>query len=305
MLLFNKIDESIAMPPPANMLLDIDLVKTFVAISDTGSFTSAATEVLRTPSAISMQMKRLEEQLGRLLFTREGRSVALTPDGEALLGYARQLLRVNEEAVSQFRAPQMEGRVRFGAPDDFGTRFLPNILARFAATHPKVEVSVTLTTSVRLQDQLRDGEIDLTLVTTGENGDDAIRGRTIFSEPLIWVGVKAGRARDADPLPLALSDHGCVWRGAALRSLDRAKRPYRIAYTCENCQGQLAALLADLAIAPLPLSLLTPNFERLGKAHGLPEIGHYQIRLCERPDAGPAGKAFAAHVADSFAEIAD
>ncbi len=89
-----------------------------------------------------------------------------------------------------------------------------------------------------------------------------------------------------------------------MRSLDRAGKPYRIAYTCENCQGQLAALLADLAIAPLPLSLLAPNYERLDKEGDLPEIGHYQIRLCESPDIGPAGKAFAAHVAESFAEFA-
>lgn len=291
------------MQTPANTLLDIDLVRTFVAIADSGSFTAAASDVLRTPSAVSMQMKRLEDLLGRPLFNREGRSVALTADGEALLGHARQLLRVNEEAVSHFLVPPVEGRVRFGAPDDFGTRFLPNILKRFAATHPKVEVSVVLTTSVKLQEQLKNDGIDLTLVTSEESAGGAFPGRAIYAEPLIWVGVKGGRARNAEPLPLALSDHGCVWRAAALRSLDHAKRPYRIAYTCENCQGQLAALLADLAIAPLPLSLLTPDYERLGKASGLPEVGHYQIRLCERPDIGPAARAFAAHVAESFAAI--
>ncbi|MEM8950712.1 MAG: LysR substrate-binding domain-containing protein [Pseudomonadota bacterium] len=290
------------MQPSAHLLLDIDLVRTFVAIADSGSFTAAAARVLRTPSAVSMQMKRLEEQLGRPLFIREGRSVALTPDGEALLGYARQMLRVNEEAVSRFLVPPVEGRVRFGAPDDFGTRFLPNILSRFAATHPKVEVSVVLATSIKLQEQLKNGDIDLTLVTTDEAGDGAVLGRTIHAEPLIWVGVKGGRAHEMEPLPLALSDHGCVWRAAALRSLDRAGRPYRIAYSCENCQGQLAALLADLAIAPLPLSLLTPDYQRLDKFSGLPEIGHYQIRLCESTDIGPAGKAFATHVAESFAD---
>ncbi|MEZ5933736.1 MAG: LysR substrate-binding domain-containing protein [Alphaproteobacteria bacterium] len=287
----------------ANTLLDIDLVRTFVAISDTGSFTSAASAVLRTPSAVSMQMKRLEDLLGRPLFTREGRSVALTPDGEALLGYARQMLRVNEEAVARFLVPPVEGCLRFGAPDDFGTRFLPNILSRFAATHPKVEVSVVLATSISLQDQLRNGDIDVTLVTTEERDDGAVHGRRIYSEPLVWVGVKGGRAREMEPVPLALSGHGCVWRAAALRALDRIGRPYRIAYSCDNCQGQLAALLADLAIAPLPQSLLTSDYERLGPAHRLPDIGHYQIRLCERADIGPAARAFAVHVAESFAAI--
>jgi DNA-binding transcriptional LysR family regulator len=292
------------MQPSPNLLLEIDLVKTFVAISDTGSFTSAAKHVLRTPSAISMQMKRLEGQLGRPLFARQGRSVALTPDGEALLTHARQLLRVNEEAVSRFLVPPVEGCVRFGAPDDFGTRFLPNILSRFAATHPQVEVSVVLAPSIQLQKQLKNGDIDLALVTTGEGDDGALQGRTIYAEPLIWVGVRSGGAKDRNPIPLALSGQGCVWRAAALRSLDRSERPYRIAYSCENCQGQLAALLADLAVAPLPLSLLTPDFERADKAQGLPEIGHYQIRLCESPETGPPSQAFATHVAESFAEIA-
>ena len=102
---------------------------------------------------------------------------------------------------------------------------------------------------------------------------------------------------------MALSGQGCPWRAAALSALDSAKRSYRIAYTCENCQGQLAALLADLAIAPLPVSLLAPGYEKLGRTQGLPNIGHYQIRLCESPKIGSAGSAFANHVSDSFAEI--
>lgn len=291
------------MPCNANMLLDTDLMRTLVAISETGSFTSAAKRVLRTPSAISMQMKRLEEQLGRDLFEREGRNVVLTPDGEALLAYGRQMMRINEQAVAWFLTPPIEGCVRFGAPDDFGTRFLPNILSRFAATHPQVEVSVVLATSIKLQREMAAGDLDLILVTTDPAAADAAPGRTIFSEPLIWVGAKGGAAKNAVPIPLALSGHGCVWRGAALKSLNRAERAYRTAYTCENCQGQLAALLADLAIAPLPASLLAPGYERLGKEQGLPEIGHYQVRLCENPDIGGAGKAFAAHVAASFAEV--
>ena len=291
------------MQPATNMLLETDLMRTLVAISETGSFTSAAKRVLRTPSAISMQMKKLEDQLGRELFARQGRSVALTSDGEALLSYGRQMLRINEEAVARFLVPPVEGRVRFGAPDDFGTRFLPNILSRFAATHPMVEVSVVLSTSSAVQEKFNAGELDLTLVTTDASSPGASPGRTIFAEPLTWVGVKGGTAQNRSPVPLALAGHGCSWRDAALAALERAQRPYRIAYTCENCQGQLAALQADLAVAPLPVSLMTPGYERLGPSQGWPEIGHYNLRLCAGPDIGAASKAFEAHVEDSFAEL--
>ena len=220
-------------------------------------------------------------------------------------GYVGKIADPGRRSVSKhaWRTPPVEGGVRFGAPDDFGTRFLPNILSRFARSHPQVEVEVVLAPSVKLQKQFEAGEIDLIMVTTNQSDAGAAQGRTIFSEPLIWVGTKGGEAKNASPLPLALSGHGCVWRSAALASLHRAKRAYRTAYTCENCQGQLAALLADLAIAPLPASLLSSGYERLGKEHGLPEIGHYQLRLCETPGIGAAGLAFSAHVAESFAEL--
>lgn len=291
------------MQPQSNTLLETDLLQTFVTISETGSFSSAAKRVLRTPSAVSMQMKRLEDQLGRPLFSRQGRSVTLTPDGEALLAYGRQMLRLNEEAIARFQVPPLEGRVRFGAPDDFGTRFLPNILSRFAATHPQVEVDVILAPTVQLMRELMDGDIDLTLMTTIAGDGRAHPGRIIHTESLTWVGLKGGFAKEADPLPLALAGRGCSWRDAALKVLDRAGRRYRVAYTCENCQGQLAALLADLAVAPLPVSLLGPGYERLGREHGLPDIADYQIRLCEGSGIGAVGKAFAAHVVDSFADL--
>src|ERR671916_535781 len=123
--------------------LDVDLLRTLVAIADTGSFNRAARAVFRTPSAVSMQMKKLEEQVGRPLFAKDGRSVILTPDGEALVGYGRRILKLTQEALQRFRAPEIEGTIRLGTPDDYAGRFLPDILARFAASHPQVEVDVT------------------------------------------------------------------------------------------------------------------------------------------------------------------
>lgn len=286
--------------PQANALLETDLIHTFVAISESGSFTAAARRVLRTPSAVSMQMKRLEEQLGRPLFVRHPRAVTLTPDGEAFLVHCREILRLNDEALSRFRIPQLEGRVRFGAPDDFGTRILPRILARFATTHPLVDVDVVLSSSADLTDRLAAGDLDLTLVTAAKGA--AIAGTFVSAEPLVWIGAPGGRACRRDPLPLALADRGCPWRAMALDALDRQGLRYRIAYTSETGQGQLAAVEADLAVAPLPISLVTEGFERLGARDGLGPIGDYELRVCEAATIGSAGKAFAAHVIASFGE---
>jgi DNA-binding transcriptional LysR family regulator len=147
--------------------LDIDLLKTFLAISDAGSFTRAAEEVNKTQSAVSMQMKRLEELLGRPLFVRDGRASRFTPDGERLVEYARRLVSLNDEAVSTFKRPELTGTVRFGTPDDYADRFLPEILARFARTHPLVTVNVDCHETAALFERTRRGELDLSLVTFG------------------------------------------------------------------------------------------------------------------------------------------
>ena len=282
-------------------LLETDLIRSFVAISETGSFTRAAQRVYRTPSAVSMQIKKLEETLGRPLFLREGRSVSLTPDGEALLGFARRMLRLNEEAVSRFVCPAVEGTISFGAPDDFGTRFLPNILARFACTHPLVEVNVVLGTSFELMGRLEAGTLDLALVTAGNSGKHDAEGEIVFSEPLLWAGIKGGIAHEHSPLPLALSGQTCAWRAAALAALDKAGLRYRVAYTSEHCVGQAAALHADLAIAPFPASLVDGPLVALGSAEGLPDLGNYHILLHRGARGGAGMDALAREVVESFA----
>lgn len=286
-------------------MLDTELLRTFVAIAETGSFRTAAKRVYRTPSAVSMQIKKLEELLGRSLFLRDGRSVTMTSDGETLLGYGRRMLKLNEEAVSRFVVPAVEGCVRLGSPDDFGTRFLPNILARFAAVHAAVDVEVLLEPSATLLERLDDGSLELTLITANQGERPKRDGDVLFTEPLVWTGLRGGVAWEREPLPLALATHGCPWRKAALNALDRAGKSYRIAYGSPHCAGQQAAMLADLAIAPCPASLVEPPFRRLGEDEGLPVLPNYQILLVQRADLGPAGEALAAEVKASFAELAN
>ncbi|AWX93533.1 LysR family transcriptional regulator [Paracoccus mutanolyticus] len=233
------------MQPQQNNLLETDLLKTFVTISETGNFTVAAKRVFRTPSAVSMQIRRLEDQLGRALFVRHPRHVTLTADGEAFLVHARDILRINDEALSRFRVPQLEGRVRFGAPDDFGVRSLPAILSRFAATHPLVEVEVFLSTSAILARRFEAAEIDMILTVSAQS--DPAPGEVIHSEPLVWVGARDGMAFSRTPVPLALSSHGCPWRAAALASnIEKHGVDFKIACRIfEAAAGQVAAVMED------------------------------------------------------------
>src|SRR5690554_6924349 len=161
-LSFSIID-GVRMNAPLNHpmpLLDLDVLRTFVAIAETGSFTMAANSVFRTPSAVSMQIKRLEELLGVSVFARDARSVSLTQDGQMLLGYARRLLALNREAVAKFIVPDISGVVRLGSPDDYGERVLPNVLRRFAKTHPSIAVDVTIDMSSNLRRRMTERQLD-------------------------------------------------------------------------------------------------------------------------------------------------
>lgn len=284
-------------------LLDIDVLRSFVTIVESGSFTYAARRLFRTPSALSMQIKRLEETLGETLLVRESRRVSPTPEGELLLSYGRRLLRLNEEAVSRFLTPSLEGTVRVGTPDDVGTRILPHALARLARTHPAVQVEVVTERSTNLLTRQDRDALDLVLVTVGERDTPPKAGEIVHSEPLVWAGLEGGVASQRSPLPLAVARQGCAWRAMALATLDRAGIDYRVAYMSEHCAGQEAALLADLAVAPFPASFISRPLQELGRDSGFPLLGEYQIALVRRDRAGPASEVMAGHITNAFREL--
>ncbi len=289
------------MPPLPH--LDMDLIRTFVAICETGNFSRAAERVHRSPSAVSLQVKKLETMVGRPLFQREARNVLLRPEGERLLGYARQILKLNDTAIAEFLVPPLEGVVRFGAPNDSGAVAVPAILQRFAASHPHVQVDVRLDSGEALFQQCQAGKLDVAVVSR----ESAPHGplEVIHREPLVWVGRRNGSAIHTSPLPLALADPGCSWRAMALSALDHVGIPYRVAYSSEHCLGQAAAVEADLAIAPLPISVATGSLEVLGPSHGLPLLGSFSMRLMRRDGAGPAAEALAEHVVQNYRDMAD
>ena len=270
--------------------LDTDVLRSFVAIAEAGSFTAAARQVHRTPSALSMQIKGLEHTLAQTLFVREARRVRVTEHGEMLLSYARRLLQLNAEAVSHFLAPAVEGQVSLGLPDDLGRRVLPRALGQLAREYPQVMVNVVAGGSADLSERVAAGDLDLALISAGSNETDAHPGDIVATEHMVWVGLPDGRAAYRRPLPLALANHGCAWRASALAALDAADIDYRIAYSSESGAGQSAAALADLAVAALPAGLVGPPLVALRE---LPALAATHIALIRRPDAGTAADTLA------------
>ena len=278
--------------------LDLDQLRTFIAIVETGSFTRAADAVFKTQSAVSMQMRRLEERIGKPMFERDGRLSKLTEEGERLLVFARRMMRLNDETVAAFDETELTGAVRLGTPDDYADRFLPEVLARFARSNPRVEVSVICEQSSDLIRHARNGDIDLGIVThCGEGNVEVIR-----QEPLLWVASAQHLVEDAEVLPLALSRPPCMWRASAIDALTTIGRKYRVLYQSANATATAAAVLAGLAISVLAESALRPGMRVLGEADGFPRLPMCQIGLLRswtRP-ASPIVDALAEHIISSL-----
>lgn len=251
-----------------------DLLRTFVAAADCGSFTRAAPMVHRTQSAVSMQMKRLESDLGQALFRREGRGVALTTEGDVLYRYARRLLALHDEALAAVGGPRLHGVVRFGAPEDYATRYLPGALKRFAAAHPFVQVDVYCDESSHLREKYRAKELDLVLTTERHAGGSDSRPL-----PLSWLVAERGAPVETRPLPLALYHAGCLYRRNGLAALENAGIPYRIAYGSPSMAGVLAAVQAGLAVAPVTETCVVSGCRRTTAQDGLPPIAPVGIGL--------------------------
>jgi DNA-binding transcriptional LysR family regulator len=284
---------------PPLPLLDNDVLRTFVAIAETGNFSTAAEAVLRTPSAVSMQIKKLEELLKTTLFLRDARSVSLTQQGEMLLSYARRMLALSNEAVSRFVMPDLAGVVRLGAPDDIAERLLPKVLKNFSERFPGIMVDVTVDMSLALKKRIDEQRLDLALMNCATRPFPTV-GEIIHTERLVWAGAKCGNAYLRDPLPISIWEDGCIWRQDAITQLEKHKRPYRIAYASAHTMAQRAAVLSDLAIAPFPRSYITEDMQILGPKEGLPELISFDIRLLTAPQLSIPAKAVAESIREAF-----
>ena len=281
-------------------LLDLDLHKTLIAIAETGNFSAAAEAVFRTPSAISMQVKCIEELLGRTVFNRDSRSVTLTSDGEVLLTHARRMLAMNREIMAKFITPDVAGVVRMGAPDDAAERLLPDMLRRFGQSHPCVTVDVLVESSSVLSAMVANKQLDMAIITCNAGLANSQKAEVLVQERLVWAGLRGGIAAERVPLPISVWEEGCVWRSAGIVGLEQAGIAYRVAFQSANISGQKAAILADLAVAPIPVSSLGDTIIQVGKGRLL-ELPSYALGVVVADGLSCPAQAAVDHLRAGFA----
>lgn len=271
------------------------LLRTFVAVVETGSLTGAGRRVGRTQPAVTHQLNRLEQAIERPLFGPDRRNLVLTADGEMLLHYARAMLRLNEEAREHFSSPPLEGRVILGTPDLYAAYLLPDILSRFSRSYPGIELELRCRRSVYLEAALQEGELDLALVTRQPEG---MEGQLVRREPLVWVAGSEVHPEADEVVPLALLPEGSIYREQALGALDSAQRRWRIVSVSDSIAGLLAAVLAGLAVAVFPRCALQPTVRRLGHRDGFPPLPQLDLLLLRRQSKiSDAAKHFADYIA--------
>ncbi|MFL4986573.1 MAG: LysR substrate-binding domain-containing protein [Xanthobacteraceae bacterium] len=284
-------------------LLDVDQLRTFIAIAETGSFTRAADIVHKTQSAVSMQMKRLEERLGRSIFARDGRGSKLTDDGERLLDYARRIVKLNVEVLTAFSDIELSGRVRLGVPDDYADRYLPEIMARFSRVYPAVELTVICEPTIELFQRIEANELDLAIVTDCESNRAS---ESFRRERLLWVTSNRHSTHLEERLPLALGRPTCGWRRAAIECLESIGRPYRVLYTSANAGAVAAAVLSGLAVSVFPESGLRTGMRVLSPADGFPELPSCRVGLVRNPhERSPLAEALAEHIISSLDNLSE
>jgi DNA-binding transcriptional LysR family regulator len=284
-------------------MIDVDQLRTFIAIAETGSFTKAAEVVNKTQSAVSMQMKRLEERIERAIFARDGRASKLTEDGQRLLDYARRIIKLNVETLAAFSDGELSGRVRLGVPDDYADRYLPEIMARFSRAYPGVELTVICEPSVDLLDRVDANEIDLAIVTNCETKRHTENFRR---ERLLWVTSNRHPTHMEERLPLALGRPTCSWRRTAVERLESVGRPYRILYSSSNAGAVAAAVLSGLAVSVLAESGLRPGMRVLSATDGFPELPACRVGLVRSAHESSAlADALAGHIISSLDNLSE
>ncbi|MEQ8349385.1 MAG: LysR family transcriptional regulator [Sneathiellaceae bacterium] len=262
------------------LLLSPDLLRAFLLVAEHRNLTRAATDLGRTQSAISVQLRRLEARLGARLFRREARGMRLTADGERLLPAARQLLSDLDRVGGMFRET-LAGRIRVGLPDDYGTAILQRILGGFAARHPDVEVTIRCGFSPSFPAAVRQGELDLAVLACAPDSAEP----PVFEEPIVWAAAAGWPDAPCGTVPLALFDRDCWWRDLALSALADAGLAHRIALTSESAWGVKAAIAAGLAVGILAASTLQPGMRALDPAMGWPALPSSRLAVLRAPGA--------------------
>jgi DNA-binding transcriptional LysR family regulator len=278
--------------------LDPDLLQAFLAVADHRSFTRAAIMLNRTQSAVSMQVKRLEEQLHAELFHRTKANVDLSAAGERLLGYARRILSLNEEAVGRVREHRVEGRVRLGVMDDYGTLLVPPLLASFIASYPLIDVEMeTGLTSTMIHRLGKTYDIVIAMHPEGHSEGELLR-----REQAVWAASAENRVEGLDPLPVALYPQGCLFRSWAMQALDKAQRPWRLAFVSHSLSAVEAIAALGLAVTVVKSGTFPSKLRRLSERDGLPPLPRADIRLHRAPKLSRAATLLADHLVATLGE---
>ena len=275
--------------------LDLTALRALVAVADSGGVTRAANLLNLTQSAVSMQMKRLEQAVGLPLLEKSGRRVVLTSAGDKLLGNARRMLALNDEAITRLTAPAYEGTLTLGVPHDIAFPHIPCVLKRFAAEFPRVEVRLISTYTTDLKDRYDKGTCDLILTTERTEMPGA---ETLVSLPLVWVGAINGNAWRGRPLPLAF-ERECIFRPLTTAALDSAGIPWDLVVETEKSRSVAAPVSADLAVH-VDLGGQDGKYQqKVDHSGSLPEVGHVSINLyCRTPLPGTRGAPGAEEMAE-------
>lgn len=255
--------------------LDLTALRAFMMVAEAGGVTRAAGLLHLTQSAVSMQIKRLEQSIGRQLFERWGRRLTLTADGELLLGYARQMLELNDQVWSRMTAEEFTGEVRLGVPHDIIYPSIPGVMQTFAAEYPRVQVTLISSYTRALLTDFDKGELDVILTT--EEGVCS-SGETLRTVPLIWIGAPGGRAWKAQPLSLAFATR-CVFRGVAVQALDASGIPWKLRIEAESERTIEATISADLAIQVGIDGATPPTLEPVQHGGALPQLPMFNINM--------------------------
>lgn len=279
--------------------LDIHLLRAFVAVAELGSFTRAAARLNRTQSAVSMQVRRLEQNLGKFLLTRYKGRVSLTDNGETMLDYARRILKLNDSAMAELGDPDIRGRVRLGIPDDYAAYLLPQVLSHFGTLYPKIRLEVCCELSVNLLRLIKEGDVDMAVTTRQPQSPG---GTVIRREQLVWAEAEGYRLHALDPLPLALfPDGACVFRESALSALEACGRKWRIVCTSRGLAGIRSVVMAGMAATIVTENTLSPNMKVVCEDEGLPALPAVEIGLhMSRSPAGEAVSVMADYIRESL-----
>ena len=279
--------------------IDVALARAFVATAEAGGMTNAARLLNLTQGAVSQQIKRLEELLQKPLFQRDHRQLTLTADGERLLLHARRLIALNDEIWGLMSAPEFEGTVKLGVPRDIVRPFMPPILRGFNDAWPRVRLELQCKSSPTLLERLADGAIDMALTT---ETDTPVSAERLFSDDLVWIGCRGGRAHLEKPLPIAITDGTCTFRAAMMRGLEHCGRDWRVIGPVGTNDALLATVEADLAVTTLLRSMVPSHLEILGDNHDLPRLTPFHINLYTHSSkTRDIAQELANHIRDQFA----